>query len=907
MQIKCPECDAVLSLSRPKAGNYKPTCKHCQQKFRLKVTADDPPKVGVGRIKKAATVEQTIVQDVDATIESSSRKKVESTVVQSNAADATAVDATVDEGSTGAGSLASVGQTAATMASGVQSLKSADSPIVRSGGSSSAKSDPKDSSISDMPTKLGGYRIVKLLGRGAMGAVYEAKQVSLDRQVALKTIRDRLIGNPSSLARFVREAYAAAQLTHHNVVQIYDFGEDDGRHYFSMEWVRGGPLDDVVRQKGSLDPKIAAGYALQASRGLQFAHRHGMVHRDVKPANLLLSDDGVIKVADLGLVKIPDQADIESTGGITTSAGISSGTEVTMQGTAVGTPAYMAPEQTVDAANVDHRADIYSLGCTLFYLLTGRPPFDGSVASEVMHQHAHQIAPDVTDINARVPRPLADIVKRSIAKRPADRYPSLVEFISDLESYLGLSQAGEFSPTSGQADRWEQIVGSYSKATALEKLQTPLLLAAIIGGLLLTLVTLGLGLSWWLTGPAIIITAIATPLAMSGNQSAVVGRMRSWFGTLSIIDWASAVLGAVLFLIVVVFAGMWPGVIVGAIVGGFIGAAYQIGLVVPTNKRAADPLQDAQRFVRDLRINGADESGLRSFAARYAGGKWQALFERLFGYDSLLEMRLALAKDPSFDGSIGGNSIRDRVCANLATRTVANRQPDLQKRLAKVERLGLESEGMSAAEAEDRSWAMAQAIMKGSQAVAAGTGDAEAAAQAKRDQMKAMLAEARSGKFKIKRDKLAPLRFALGGPTRLIAGCGLLAIFAIWGNHQGLFDSIKDIETLKQIGSGSADFDQLGSAVRDAAVNANQSDDKTTMVGGGVSPWSVAVAGLLMAMSAFVSGWRMSIPAAIATVVILFGPSLGIPGVGDGIPAWAIAAAAGVVIYIPGILFGEKR
>ena len=163
-----------------------------------------------------------------------------------------------------------------------------------------------------IPDRLGGYRVLRLLGCGAMGTVYEAKQISLDRLVALKTIRGQLAENPASLARFTREAYAAAQLTHHNVVQIYDFGEDAGLHFFSMEWVRGGPLTHLIREKGRLEPRLAASYTVQAARGLQFAHQHGMVHRDIKPANLLLTNDGIIKVADLGLVKIPDHGDTES-------------------------------------------------------------------------------------------------------------------------------------------------------------------------------------------------------------------------------------------------------------------------------------------------------------------------------------------------------------------------------------------------------------------------------------------------------------------------------------------------------------------------------------------------------------------------------------------------------------------
>ena len=134
-------------------------------------------------------------------------------------------------------------------------------PAVRSGSRAAAVGDPaaSDDGIAGIPDRMGGYKVLRMLGRGAMGAVYQAKQLSLDRIVALKTIRSRFADNPASLARFTREAYAAAQLTHHNVVQIYDFGEEDGKHFFSMEWVRGGPLSDLIRDKGALDPKLAAG------------------------------------------------------------------------------------------------------------------------------------------------------------------------------------------------------------------------------------------------------------------------------------------------------------------------------------------------------------------------------------------------------------------------------------------------------------------------------------------------------------------------------------------------------------------------------------------------------------------------------------------------------------------------
>src|SRR5205085_2799317 len=217
--------------------------------------------------------------------------------------------------------------------------------------------------------------------------------LSLDRNVALKVMKPEWAKDATFVARFTREAYAAAQLTHHNVVQIYDFGEDAGTNFFSMEFVDGQTLAGLVREKQKLDVEEAVGYVLQAARGLKFAHDQSLIHRDVKPENLLLNRQGIVKVADLGLVKTPGVADADeptgaaapATGGGRASAAGSS--QITQLNVAMGTPAFMAPEQARDAAHVDHRADIYSLGCTLYDLVTGRPPFEGRTAMEVITKH----------------------------------------------------------------------------------------------------------------------------------------------------------------------------------------------------------------------------------------------------------------------------------------------------------------------------------------------------------------------------------------------------------------------------------------------------------------------------------------------------------------------------------------
>ncbi|QDV88360.1 serine/threonine-protein kinase [Planctomycetes bacterium TBK1r] len=872
IQIECPHCSARLQLGDPKPGRYQPTCKKCAATFLIQVSDDDPPRVRVGKAKQATRPPSGAATRTKAAVEQT-------------------VDQTLDQDSSPAAS----------------SRKSSPPPNVSAGSGNrpAATSDPDGDAVEDRsddgsdeavnagPSRLGGYRIVRLLGRGAMGAVYQAKQVSLDRDVALKTIRTRLAENPASLARFTREAYAAAQLSHHNVVQIYDFGEDDGQLFFSMEWIRGGSLGDLVRDKGSLEPKRAATYILQAARGLQFAHRSGMVHRDVKPANLLLSDDGVVKVADLGLVKVPDQIEPESSDEGLSYSGLQSGTQVTMQGTAIGTPAYMAPEQGADATAVDHRADIYSLGCSLFYLLAGRSPYSGTQVSEVIEQHARSPLPDLAEINSRVPEPLCQIVAKAMAKRPSDRYGSLAEMIDALQSFLGIESLMGFSPSSDQADRWESIAAAYAKTQVVKQLSGKLFVALAAVSILLTIV---LPFWYWraiLLGPMLLATAciVAIVLATTMGQVAIANHVRRWVGSLSWIEIGAASLASLVALAVVLVSGLWIGALLGVVLGAAVGTGYHFAVTVTAAKSGQPPLDDARRFVRDLRIEGADEEGLRDFLARYAGKGWQAIYEALFGYDALVEKRRRLSPDVSFTGPVGEGSLRDRLCAALDRKIDARREAVDRRKLAELEQRSLISQGVSAAEAREQGWEMASAIMESARQAAESFGkDEKVIAEAKRKRIKAMLADARSGRYKRPRDRFAALKFAFSGVSRLLVGCLLLAVFAFAAqSEEGLAS-----EVAQTVGRGQLDGETL------------PLDATTDALGITVSLWSVGIAGMLLCLSAFVSGWRMTPFAVAATIVILFGAKLGLPGVGPA-PAWMVAAAVGLVIYLPGVLYGESK
>jgi serine/threonine-protein kinase len=279
---------------------------------------------------------------------------------------------------------------------------------------------------------LGNYVLREPIGAGGMGQVFKAEHRRMKRLVALKVLAPGLLG-PAARARFQREIETAARLAHPNVVVAHDAGEAGGRHFLVMEYVDGCNLAALGRQ-GPLPIRQALEYVRQAARGLAHAHAAGTVHRDIKPANLLVDGDGIVKVLDLGLARMVGAGDE------------SGGEDLTSSGAVMGTAAFMAPEQAADAHAADHRADIYSLGCTLYYLLTGKPPYEGKGALEVVLAHRERPIPSLRAARPDCPPEVEAFYRRLVAKRPEDRPPSMEAVADELGRLLGDGTAGE-SPT----------------------------------------------------------------------------------------------------------------------------------------------------------------------------------------------------------------------------------------------------------------------------------------------------------------------------------------------------------------------------------------------------------------------------------------------------------------------------
>jgi formylglycine-generating enzyme required for sulfatase activity/tRNA A-37 threonylcarbamoyl transferase component Bud32 len=271
---------------------------------------------------------------------------------------------------------------------------------------------------------LGPYELLARLGQGGMGEVFKARHRLLNRVVALKITRKELLTDPTNERRFLREIRATARLKHPNIVTVHDASCIGDTHFFAMEYIEGADLARLVKQQGPLPVRKACEYIRQAALGLQHAYEQGMVHRDIKPSNLLVTADGtVVKILDMGVARCRD----------------AEGSDLTATGSVVGTPDYLAPEQATNSSAVDIRADIYSLGCTLYHLLAGHAPFPEGSSLEKALKHLHDQPSPIRTQRADVPPELAVVLEKMMEKKPAARYQQPVEIAQALASFCSVA------------------------------------------------------------------------------------------------------------------------------------------------------------------------------------------------------------------------------------------------------------------------------------------------------------------------------------------------------------------------------------------------------------------------------------------------------------------------------------
>ncbi len=266
--------------------------------------------------------------------------------------------------------------------------------------------------------QIPGYQMLEKLGAGAMAVVFKARQLSLDRLVAIKVLPKKLSADEDYVARFYQEGQAAAKLNHPNIVQAIDVSENGGYHYFVMEYVEGKTVYDELQTGKVYSESEALGIILQVARAMEHAHAQGLIHRDVKPKNIMITESGVAKLMDMGLARVAD--DVKAI--------------QTESGRLYGTPYYISPEQITGKSDIDFRCDIYALGATLYHMVTGKVPFDGKDAKSVMVKHLKQplVAPD--RYNMDLSFGLVKVIQKMMAKKRKNRYSSTGALLEDLQS-----------------------------------------------------------------------------------------------------------------------------------------------------------------------------------------------------------------------------------------------------------------------------------------------------------------------------------------------------------------------------------------------------------------------------------------------------------------------------------------
>jgi len=281
---------------------------------------------------------------------------------------------------------------------------------------------------------IGKYRVLDRIGTGGMGQVFLCEHPHLKRRAAVKVLSTDRAKDPGLLGRFLREARAAASLNHPNIVSAFDVDSENGLHYLVMEFVDGRDLHRIVREDGTLPIEKACEYIRQSAVGLQHAHENGLIHRDVKPSNIIVDNTGVVKLLDLGLARFTEDHHEDHL------------TRRFDGNNVLGTADYVAPEQTRDSHDVDQRCDVYALGGTLYFLLTGQSPFPDGTPTEKMMGHRSRKPIPVSDLRANIPQGLIAVIEKMMEKDPADRYQNMAEVAAALAPWLPVKHFSSSEP-----------------------------------------------------------------------------------------------------------------------------------------------------------------------------------------------------------------------------------------------------------------------------------------------------------------------------------------------------------------------------------------------------------------------------------------------------------------------------
>ena len=550
---------------------------------------------------------------------------------------------------------------------------------------------------------LAGYQIAKDIGAGGTGAVFLARQISLDRMVALKILAPRFSKNPDALARFTREAVSAAQLDHPNIIQVHDVGCAQGYHYLCMEYVPGQTLAAIVRRNGRLPLDEAAGYVLQAARGLKYAHERGVIHRDIKPENLMLDDQGVVKIADMGLAKRACDFEKVVPPESITDDWKEAGADLTWYGAGMGTPMYIAPEQAREAASVDARADQYSLGCTLYFLCTGTPPFRADNALELIRKHLKKPIPPLDTLVPGTPPALENILSRLTEKDPAARYPDMSAVVKALEHYLGIdTQKGTCKAREQHLAALDECHDLFYAVPLAHARDWGVFLFFYIISPLAILLSLYnrhfVGAGGW---AALVALTPAWNVLLDGllAPNPILRRLRGLVFGMPLKNWFLSIGTLALATVTLYYLNWLITWLVVAALALVLAAVYQWGIVRRLRGLRAGPIEKMRGVLRDLRLRGLGEEGLQNFVAGFTGLEWEEFFENLFGYEAMCQARLRYGEVRGIGARGKFATWRDPLVRRLEDLEASQRIARSRRALAHIEAKKFQAAGIPGVQA----------------------------------------------------------------------------------------------------------------------------------------------------------------------------------------------------------------
>jgi hypothetical protein len=659
-----------------------------------------------------------------------------------------------------------------------------------------------------------------------------------------------------------------------------------------------------------------------------------MIHRDVKPENLLLNDQGVLKVADLGLVKRAGVKDATFSGtGIPGAANM----RTTEAHVFFGTPFYMAPEQARDAANVDARADIYSLGCTFYALLTGRPPFTGRTVVEVLSKHAATPITPPEKIVPRIAGPLSNIVQRMMAKKPDERYPSMAAVINDLEEYLGVATSGPFRPkeehvkvVSFAAARFNDNQWARLRPKLIATFYTAVALGAIASIFLFQEPAWRIGMAGGLVGFALLTTLIYQLIVGIRGRTFLFRKVRQLVWSAGPIEWvkwaiALAVGGYLLYAFGLLGSWIGFGVLATGVATGF---HFSIDLLRDRERKAA--VQQTDVLIKQMRMRGLEENTLRQFIAHYAGERWEEFYESLFGYESKLTARRMWGKDDRGHDRKKFAPWQDAIIRWVDHKIDRKRHYKEQKYLARLEAKALAARGINqklaakqaarvTARLVEKASVVRDASVKRSAATVMPTKAARAAALAE----SVVVVEPnwinddvpegddagtnRRHTSAFARRYGSPIDWILGQKVRFILAVVVLAGFAMWWNQNGgqaVKKEVADTMGTRQEVTETVMIDPTRaiSAMKDFNVSAAEPvpleiTGVPAVLTNAVGSWGGGVAGAILAIGALFAARLVGFTVLLAASIALFGPLLSLPVIGTPQPWLCNVAAAAVALF----------